>query len=51
MYGEKHTGTMNLCIETFLHEYNDVWCGLMQNLEDWIERNDSLLEATKNAPR
>jgi hypothetical protein len=39
--------SMELCMGTFHHEYNDVWPGLIESLEDWIETNDAELEATK----
>ena len=50
LYGDQHLESMNLCMETFHHEYNDVWAGLIVNLEKWIEANDADLEATKNDP-
>lgn len=48
MYGETHLGSMELCMVTFHHEYNEVWVELMENMESWIEANDVRLEATKN---
>lgn len=50
MYGDKHLGSMELCMETFHYEYNTVWAGLMDQLESWIEASDAHLEATKNDP-
>lgn len=50
MYGEMHLGSMDLCMETFHHEYNDVWADLMDKLEAWIVTHDAHLEATKNDP-
>jgi hypothetical protein len=50
LYGDRHLRAMELCMETFHHEYNDVWVGLMEKLERWIEMNDAELEATKNDP-
>jgi hypothetical protein len=50
LYGDRHLGSMGLCMETFHHEYNDVWPALMEKLESWIEANDAELEATKNDP-
>lgn len=47
LYGSRHLGSMDLCMETFHHEYNDVWAGLIVKLENWIEANDAELEATK----
>ncbi|MGP1397360.1 MAG: hypothetical protein ACTS3R_17795 [Inquilinaceae bacterium] len=48
MYGEKHLGSMELCMETFYYEYNEVWAELMVKMESWIEENDAQLEATKS---
>ncbi|MDD9732798.1 hypothetical protein PVW46_23110 [Mameliella sp. AT18] len=48
LHGDKHLGSMDMCMMTFHHEYNDVWTGLMERLEAWIEANDATLEATKN---
>lgn len=49
LYGEQHLRAMELCMETFHHEYNDVWPELIQRLEGWIEANDEELEATKRS--
>jgi hypothetical protein len=46
LYGERHLGSMELCMSTFHHEYDSVWPALMEKLEDWIEANDAELEAT-----
>lgn len=51
LFGHRHLGSMELCMETFHHEYNDVWPALMEKLEGWIDANDVELEATKNDPR
>lgn len=48
LYGDRHLGAMELCMETFHHEYNDEWPALIEKLEGWIEANDAELEATKN---
>lgn len=50
LYGDRHLSSMELCMETFHHEYNDVWGELIEKLENWIEANDAALEATKNDP-
>lgn len=50
LYGERHLSSMELCMETFHHEYNDVWGELIEKLEKWIEANDAAFEATKNNP-
>lgn len=49
LYGDRHLGSMDLCMSTFYLEYNEVWPALMEKLESWIEANDAELEATKNA--
>ena len=50
LYGEGHTNSMELCMETFLIEYDDVWAALILELESWIVANDAMLEATKDSP-
>ncbi len=50
MHGDKHLGSMELCMATFHYEYNTVWADLTDKLEIWIETNDTQLEATKNDP-
>jgi hypothetical protein len=49
-HGDRHPKEMMLCMETFHHEYNDVWPDLMKHLEEWVVANDAQLEATKGAP-
>lgn len=46
-HGASHLGSMELCMMTFNHEYDDVWAGLIEKLERWIDENDDNLEATK----
>lgn len=48
LYGERHLGSMELCMGTFHHEYDEVWPDLIDKLEAWIEANDAVLEASKN---
>lgn len=48
MYGAYHIGSMELCMVTFEHEYDDVWPDLMSKLEVWLEANDGMLEATRH---
>jgi hypothetical protein len=48
LYGDRHVGSMEVCMSTFQHEYDDVWPPLIEKLEGWIEANDTELEATKN---
>lgn len=50
LYGDQHLRAMEVCMDTFEHEYNDVWQGFFERLEKWIEANDARLEATKNEP-
>lgn len=50
LYGERHLNSLDLCMFTFHHEYNDVWVDLMNRLEGWIVANDARLEATKDDP-
>jgi hypothetical protein len=50
LYGASHLDSMELCMMTFHHEYDDVWVDLMSKLERWIVENDAELEATKNIP-
>lgn len=50
LYGDQHLRAMETCMDTFEHEYNDVWLGFFERLEKWIEANDEQLEATKNEP-
>lgn len=47
LYGDMHLPSMQLCITIFGHEYDDVWKTCMEQLESWIEANNSELEATK----
>lgn len=48
MYGDRHLGMMELCMETFHGEYSVVWADLIEKLERWIEANDAELEAVEN---
>lgn len=50
LHGDCHLKAMLLCMQTFHHEYDTVWVKLFQELEKWIEANDTELEATKDAP-
>lgn len=50
LYGASHLGSMELCMVTFQHEYDEEWVVLMDKLERWIVENDAELEATKNIP-
>lgn len=49
LYSEQHLSAMELCMDTFHHEYDEVWVELIEKLEDWIEANDKELEATKDS--
>ncbi len=48
-YGERHLSLMDRCMRTFHHEYDEVWCQLMEKLEGWIKVNDAKLEADRNS--
>ena len=41
---------MELCMEAFHHEYDNVWPELMEKLESWVVANDTELEASKDNP-
>lgn len=47
LFSDQHLDSMELCMATFQHEYDEVWSDKMTNLENWIESNDERLEATK----
>lgn len=49
IYADGYIGLMQKCIELFEAEYNEVWKIQMEQLEAWMEANDSMLEATKPA--
>jgi len=51
LHGEQHTRSMELCMQTFHYEYDDIWTDLMGKVEGWIEANDAELEATKSDPQ
>ncbi|WP_439547940.1 hypothetical protein [Falsiroseomonas sp.] len=44
LYGGTHLDALQMCMETFLHEYDEVWPPLIENFERWIEANDQTLE-------
>jgi hypothetical protein len=46
IFGKTHLGSMETCMMNFTHEYNDVWRSLMTDLENWICKNDDMLEKT-----
>ena len=50
LYGDQHLGSMELCINTFHHEYNDVWPTLMERLEDWVQANHAVLDTMTKGP-
>jgi hypothetical protein len=51
MYSKTHETKMSVVIMMFEREYNDVWTGLFEQLEEWLVSNDARLEATKNDRR
>lgn len=50
LHGDRHPEALLLCMGTFHHEYDKVWPDLMEHLENWVEANDAMLEATKDDP-
>lgn len=50
LHGDCHLNSLELCMYTFHHEYNDVWADRMEKLENWIVTHDASLEASKNDP-
>jgi hypothetical protein len=50
LYGDRHLGSMQLCMAIFQHEYDEVWPGLIEKLEGWIVKFDAELVATMNEP-
>jgi hypothetical protein len=47
MYRAGHFRSMQICMELFEVEYNEVWKAQMEQLEIWVEANDSMLKAVK----
>lgn len=47
LFGDRHLRSMELCMMTFHHEYNDVWSDLIEKLESWVVENDGDLEAAR----
>lgn len=47
LHSDRHLDRMMLCMSTFHYEYNEVWPGLMEKLEEWVVANDAELEATQ----
>ncbi|MDI5892820.1 hypothetical protein [Halomonas rhizosphaerae] len=48
MYKANHIGSMELCITTFYHEYNEEWTDAFEKLESWVSENDDKLEVIKD---
>lgn len=48
MWSDRHEPLMKLISAVFESEYNEVWPALLGKLEQWLEKNDQELEATKN---
>ena len=44
----RHEPLAELACKVFESEYNDVWQDGFERLENWVEANDVMLEATKN---
>ncbi|MDQ0422877.1 hypothetical protein J2045_003927 [Peteryoungia aggregata LMG 23059] len=49
LHANEHLNSMQLCMETFHHEYDDVWPKRMNALELWLHDNDTELEAAKSS--
>ena len=49
MHGGTHLKGVRACMVLFEAEYNEVWPAHFDDLERWIEANDTELEATKGA--
>lgn len=47
LYGARHRDIAMACLEAFVHEYDNEWPEAFEALEQWIETNDAILEATK----
>lgn len=45
--GDRHLDAMTLCMDTFHHEYDEVWPELFGQFETWLEENDEKLEARR----
>lgn len=50
LYGHSHHDAMRACMVIFDAEYNHEWPAAFEELEQWIEKNDAMLEATKPTP-
>lgn len=46
-YGASHTSAMELCMRTYHYEYDNVWVGLIEELEIWVNENNNELEVTR----
>ena len=51
MYGKTHEEKMGVVIMMFEHEYNTVWTEQFCQLEEWLVRNDTQLEAARDSAR
>jgi hypothetical protein len=49
MHGPSHIDSMLLCLDTFVHEYNEEWTQSFELLEEWITEHDTILEQTKRS--
>lgn len=47
LYADKLGPAIELCMFVFEHEYGTVWPKQFEKLEEWIAKNDEMLEATK----
>jgi len=51
LYSASHEEAMSECMAIFDTEYNQEWPSIFEALEQWIERNDAMLETTKPLPQ
>ena len=47
IYSASHADALKALLIVFEGEYNDEWPDAFKALEEWVERNDALLEATR----
>ncbi|MCV2363006.1 hypothetical protein LNV23_06005 [Paucibacter sp. DJ1R-11] len=47
LFGKSHQSALQACLDVFVGEYNDEWPAAHDALEQWLEKNDAKLEATK----
>lgn len=48
LHGSQHIGLLEILMDIFEDEYNNIWTKGIDDLERWVVENNSLLEATKD---